>query len=89
MLSWVKKFNPYDGYSKTPERPDVDKVRPYYQELINEYLPKNYNGSNQICEFVSTSDNKIISTAPGRAGIIGNPTDMYGGAVISCSIGPR
>jgi len=25
-------------------------------------------------------------TAPGRAGIIGNPTDMYGGAVLSCSI---
>ena len=40
MLSWVKKFNPYDLYSKTPERPDVDNVRPYYQELINKYLPK-------------------------------------------------
>ena len=26
-----------------------------------------------------------LSTAPGRAGIIGNPTDMYGGSVISCS----
>ncbi len=26
-----------------------------------------------------------MSTAPGRAGIIGNPTDMYGGSVISCS----
>lgn len=31
---------------------------------------------------------KLISTAPGRAGIIGNPTDMYGGCVISCSL-PR
>ena len=40
MLPWVKKFNPYDLYSKTPERPDVDNVRPYYQELINKYLPK-------------------------------------------------
>ena len=26
-----------------------------------------------------------LCTAPGRAGIIGNPTDMYGGSVISCS----
>lgn len=27
----------------------------------------------------------IISSAPGRCGIIGNPTDLYGGSVISCS----
>jgi len=27
----------------------------------------------------------IVSTAPGRCGIVGNPTDMYGGSVISCS----
>ena len=38
---------------------------------------------------MSTGDNKIISTAPGRAGILGNPTDMYGGAVLSCSIKER
>ncbi|MCE2439809.1 MAG: hypothetical protein J4F39_10350 [Candidatus Latescibacteria bacterium] len=30
-----------------------------------------------------------LSTAPGRAGIIGNPTDMYGGSVISCSTQER
>ncbi len=30
-----------------------------------------------------------LSTAPGRAGIIGNPTDMYGGSVISCSTRER
>ena len=29
---------------------------------------------------------KIHCSAPGRCGIIGNPTDMYGGTVISCSI---
>jgi len=29
---------------------------------------------------------KIRCSAPGRCGIIGNPTDMYGGTVISCSI---
>ncbi|MFW6257045.1 MAG: hypothetical protein ACOC2O_02775 [Bacillota bacterium] len=28
----------------------------------------------------------IIGKAPGRAGIIGNPTDGYGGAMIACSI---
>jgi len=28
----------------------------------------------------------IHCSAPGRCGIIGNPTDMYGGSVISCSI---
>jgi len=31
----------------------------------------------------------IKASAPGRAGIIGNPTDMYGGSVISCSISER
>jgi galactokinase/mevalonate kinase-like predicted kinase len=28
-------------------------------------------------------------TAPGRGGIVGNPSDMYGGTVVSCSIGER
>jgi galactokinase/mevalonate kinase-like predicted kinase len=32
------------------------------------------------------SERKVRCTAPGRAGIIGNPTDMYGGAVLSCSV---
>jgi galactokinase/mevalonate kinase-like predicted kinase len=32
---------------------------------------------------------QIRCSAPGRAGIIGNPTDMYGGAVLSCSVGMR
>lgn len=27
----------------------------------------------------------IVATAPGRCGMIGNPTDMYGGSVLSCS----
>jgi galactokinase len=30
-----------------------------------------------------------IATAPGRAGIIGNPSDIYGGTVVSCSVAPR
>lgn len=32
---------------------------------------------------------KVVCSAPGRAGIIGNPTDMYGGSVLSCSVGMR
>ncbi len=31
----------------------------------------------------------LVCSAPGRAGIIGNPTDMYGGAVLSCSVPMR
>lgn len=33
-----------------------------------------------------TSERVVRCSAPGRAGIIGNPTDMYGGAVLSCSV---
>lgn len=39
MLKWVKLFNPYDLYSKSPEPPDWKKLRPYYEELIGKYLP--------------------------------------------------
>lgn len=36
------------------------------------------------------SDSRVVvCSAPGRAGIVGNPTDMYGGAVLSCSVGMR
>jgi len=39
MLKWVKLFNPYDLYSKNPEPPDWNKLRPYYEELVAKYLP--------------------------------------------------
>jgi inositol oxygenase len=39
MLRWVKAFNPYDLYSKSPVRPDVAKLRPYYEDLIAEFFP--------------------------------------------------
>jgi inositol oxygenase len=39
MLPWVRKFNPYDLYSKSPIRPDWEKLRPYYTALIDKYLP--------------------------------------------------
>ena len=39
MFSWVREFNPYDLYSKSDVRPDVDSLRPYYDDLISEFLP--------------------------------------------------
>ena len=35
----VRAFNPYDLYTKSHEKPDVAKLRPFYDELINEYFP--------------------------------------------------
>jgi inositol oxygenase len=40
MLEWVRRFNPYDLYSKGHERPDVQALTPYYEELIAEYFPE-------------------------------------------------
>jgi inositol oxygenase len=40
MLEWVKKFNPYDLYSKGHTKPDVKQLRPYYDELFAEFLPE-------------------------------------------------
>jgi inositol oxygenase len=39
MFDWVRKFNPYDLYTKSHEKPDVKALRPYYDELIAEYFP--------------------------------------------------
>lgn len=39
MLKWVKLFNPYDLYSKSPDPPDWKKLRPYYEDLAAKYLP--------------------------------------------------
>jgi inositol oxygenase len=39
MFEWVKKFNPYDLYSKSPTPPVVKELRPYYEDLIAKYLP--------------------------------------------------
>lgn len=40
MFEWVKKFNPYDLYSKTDKPPDVAELKPYYLELIDEFFPE-------------------------------------------------
>jgi len=39
LFSWVRAFNPYDLYSKSSARPDAEKLRPFYEELIAEYFP--------------------------------------------------
>jgi inositol oxygenase len=39
MFEWVRKFNPYDLYSKTPVKPDAKALKPYYEDLIAEYFP--------------------------------------------------
>ena len=39
MMRWVNAFNPYDLYSKSAERPDVARLKPYYEDLIAEYFP--------------------------------------------------
>jgi len=38
-MNAVRAFNPYDLYTKSAERPDVDKLRPYYEDLWNEFFP--------------------------------------------------
>jgi inositol oxygenase len=39
MFAWVRAFSPYDLYSKDEAPPDVDRLRPFYEELIAEYFP--------------------------------------------------
>jgi inositol oxygenase len=39
MLKWVKLFNPYDLYSKSPTAPDWSKLKGYYEDLVGKYLP--------------------------------------------------
>lgn len=38
-LEWVRKFNPYDLYTKSHQPPDFKKLKPYYDDLIAEFLP--------------------------------------------------
>jgi inositol oxygenase len=39
MFKYVDMFNPYDLYSKNPNPPDWDKLKPYYESLVKKYLP--------------------------------------------------
>jgi len=39
MMEWVRRFNPYDLYSKGHTKPDPAALKPYYLDLINEFFP--------------------------------------------------
>jgi inositol oxygenase len=39
LFEWVRKFNPYDLYSKGHEPPNVEALKPFYQDLIREFFP--------------------------------------------------
>ena len=39
-MACVRAFNRYDLYSKSAEPPDVERLKPWYQELIAEYFPE-------------------------------------------------
>src|SRR5580698_187054 len=39
MFKWVKLFNPYDLYSKSPTPPDWYELKSYYYNLVDKYLP--------------------------------------------------
>ncbi|HMD83461.1 MAG TPA: inositol oxygenase family protein [Terriglobia bacterium] len=39
MFKWVRAFQNYDLYSKSEERPNLQELRPYYEQLIAEYFP--------------------------------------------------
>jgi len=38
-FEWVRKFNPYDLYSKDHQPPNVEELRPFYEDLIAEFFP--------------------------------------------------
>ena len=39
LFEWVKRFNSYDLYSKSPAPPNVAELRPFYEDLAAKYLP--------------------------------------------------
>lgn len=39
MMKWVQLFSHYDLYSKSEERLNIDSLMPFYQELVDEFLP--------------------------------------------------
>ncbi|KAF5458926.1 hypothetical protein F2P56_022919 [Juglans regia] len=38
-LNWLHVFNKYDLYSKSKDKIDIEKVKPYYMSLIEKYFP--------------------------------------------------
>lgn len=38
-LKWVLEFNKYDLYTKSTKVPDIEALWPYYEGLIEKYVP--------------------------------------------------
>ncbi|MBI3414683.1 MAG: inositol oxygenase [Verrucomicrobia bacterium] len=43
LFEWVRAFNPYDLYTKSHAKPNLKELRPFYDDLIAEYLPAQLN----------------------------------------------
>lgn len=39
MFKWVDLFNPYDLYSKNPNQKSWEELKPFYEALVEKYLP--------------------------------------------------
>ncbi|XP_012278232.1 inositol oxygenase isoform X2 [Orussus abietinus] len=39
MLKWILEFNKYDLYTKSEGVPDIGELWPYYEKLIDKYIP--------------------------------------------------
>jgi len=39
IMEWVLEFNKFDLYTKSTKVPDIEALRPYYQSLVDKYLP--------------------------------------------------
>ncbi len=40
MFEWVRTFNPFDLYSKSDVAPSLTELKPYYEDLVAEFFPK-------------------------------------------------
>jgi inositol oxygenase len=40
MVKWVRAFNRYDLYSKGDDKPRLEELRPYYEDLTQEFFPE-------------------------------------------------
>lgn len=39
MLKWIREFNKFDLYTKADAEPDLKALWPYYQSLVDQYIP--------------------------------------------------
>jgi len=57
--------------------------------MLRETEVLNARQVGEIVDAIRVKDIVAVASSPGRAGVLGNPSDMYGGSVISCSIPER